>query len=104
MIQGDRDSENCLSTATIAEFARHLEHFADDAEFYRAVSERAQLWVSNCFAAPVQAEAMTRIYESISGVAPAGEDSLSDWYESKRNGAERLITTHDGTGAAAAVA
>jgi glycosyltransferase involved in cell wall biosynthesis len=102
MIQGDRTSEKSLSTSTIDELARHLEHFADQAESYRALIERARLWVTNCFGAPLQAEAMTRVYESICGGVSAGEVSLSDWYEGKRRLAELLIATNEDADAAVA--
>ena len=89
MIQGDRDSDNCLLTPTIEELARHLDHFADHAESYSAMVERARLWITNCFAAPVQAEAITRVYESICGGAALYEAKLSEFYQTKRQDAER---------------
>ncbi len=104
MIQGDRDSDNCLSTPTIEELARHLDNFADHTESYSGAIQRARLWVTNCFDAPVQAEAMTRVYESIRSVASAGEVSLSDWYDDKRCIAERLIATDKCSPVAVAVA
>ena len=89
MISGDRDAHGYLRDTAIAELAKRVEHFNDHSVDYRQMIERARLWVQQCFAAPVQAEAMTRVYKSVCG-RPTNE-SLADWYENKRDFAERLL-------------
>ena len=100
--RGADDSAAHLSAQTIENFTRHLSHFADCPEAYTTMVEKARRWVTNCFAAPVQAEAMTKVYEHI--CSRAARPALADWYEGQRREAERLLDSSRQQQAVAATA
>jgi glycosyltransferase involved in cell wall biosynthesis len=101
MISGDRDVQSNLRDSVIDELANRLEHFNDHSSDYLQMIERARQWVGQCFSASVQAEAMTRVYESLCG--GSRDESLTDWYQSKRDAAARLLESeHEARAAAVA--
>lgn len=80
----DLDKAVEQTTRRITDFGEHPESFRDSIE-------GAQAWVSHCFAAPIQAEAMTRMYEDIFYQGRPSPESLTEFYQSKREAAERIV-------------
>jgi glycosyltransferase involved in cell wall biosynthesis len=101
MISGKRDVQGYLGDSVIAELANRLEHFNRHSADYHQMIERARQWVQLCFAASVQAEGMTRVYQRVCGQST--NDSLAGWYEAQRVAAERsLVDERDARAAAVA--
>ena len=69
---GGTDQESPESPAVLDALARRVEHFGNHPGEYGAMIDKARAWVAARFDAPVQAEAMTELYERIaSGRAAA---------------------------------
>ncbi len=97
--ESERDLEKSLDETT-----RHITAFGERPEIFRDSIEGAHAWVSNCFAAPIQAEAMTRVYEEICREGRPLSNSQTDFYQSKREAAERINDRLTQTEAVAATA
>lgn len=75
---GGVNQESPESPAVLDALARRIEHFGDHPGEYAAMIDKARAWVAARFDAPVQAEAMTELYERVaSGRAAAGQARFS---------------------------
>jgi hypothetical protein len=95
MIHGGRDAEQHLLEPGIDQLVSELEQFANHPERYRQLIEQARIWVAGCFAGSIQAEAMTRVYESLCRKKSIDDTSLSDWYARKRGATEMSIANDE---------
>jgi glycosyltransferase involved in cell wall biosynthesis len=73
------------------ELAAKISYFGAQPDKYRGMIERAHAWTTACFDAPVQAEAMTRVYENVCANADSSRARLADFYEAKRKAGETAI-------------
>ena len=73
--------------------AAKLSYFGACPDKYRGMIERAQLWTRTCFDAPIQAEAMTRVYENVFANAGSSVAGLAEFYDSNRALGEETIAT-----------
>lgn len=81
---GSRNHERDLPVQILDDIAYRISNYGNHPELYYEMIERARLRVSTCFAAPLQAEAMTRVYEDICRIAHTSPQQLGEWYQSKR--------------------
>lgn len=88
MLKCKHDSDLETAVRTIAE---RIAAFGEDPQSFRDSIERAQVWASNCFAASVQAYAMARVYEDILSKGHPAQNSLAQFYQSKRDAAEQVL-------------
>lgn len=79
-----RTYEGAMPEPVLDEVAHRVSNFGGHPEVYAEVIERARTWVGVCFAAPLQAEAMTQVYEHICARSTTAQPLLANWYESKR--------------------
>lgn len=79
-----RTYQEAMPEPLLDEVARRVSNFGDHPEVYAQMIERARTWVGVCFAAPLQAEAMTQVYEHICARSTTAQPLLANWYESKR--------------------
>jgi len=79
-------------------------HYGACPERYRAMIDRARTWAKACFDAPIQAEAMTRVYENVFAQADSTEAGLVKLYETKRKAGEALVAVNDRQSSIAATA
>jgi glycosyltransferase involved in cell wall biosynthesis len=75
--------------------AAKLSYFGACPDKYRGMIERAQLWTSTCFDAPIQAEAMTRVYENVFANAGSSVAGLKEFYDANRALGEEVIATRN---------
>jgi glycosyltransferase involved in cell wall biosynthesis len=73
------------------ELAARLADFGARPENYRGMIERAHGWTKTCFDAPIQAEAMTRVYQNVWARADPSAARLAEFYETNRAAGEALI-------------
>lgn len=73
-----------MPETVLDQVARRVEHYGADPASYRWMSEQAKTAISERFAAPLQAEVMTGVYETICGVGNMSPQNVMDWYQSKR--------------------
>ena len=92
-----RTYQGAMPEPVLDEVAHSISKFGDHPEIYTEMIERARMWVCECFAAPVQAEAMTLVYEHICAGVAAAEPQLAKWYESKRSEAMALVANRQST-------
>jgi glycosyltransferase involved in cell wall biosynthesis len=71
--------------------AAKISYFGAQPDKYRGMIERAHAWTKTLFDAPIQAEAMTRVYENVIAGADSSQAGLSDFYEAKRKAGEAVI-------------
>jgi glycosyltransferase involved in cell wall biosynthesis len=64
--------------------AHRLATYGADPHLFQGMIERARRRISECFAAHVQAEVMTGVYEDICDIGNMSPQKISDWYQSKR--------------------
>lgn len=87
MISGQRDAHGFLLDGVISTLATRIDHFSSHKDEYLPMIVRARTWVEKCFAGNVQAEAMTRVYEVVSGRSQ-NTGSLTQWYRTNAETAE----------------
>lgn len=68
--------------------ARKVADFGDHPERYQNTIAHARNWVDRCFSAPIQAEAMTQVYEELHRRGNFPHERLRDFYGAKRAAAE----------------
>ena len=91
---GARNFEGDPPDRVLNDIARRISNYGAHPETYSGMTERARSWVTQCFAAPLQVEAMARVYEDICQVRRLSPNQLSDWYQSKRlDAVARLVAT-----------
>jgi glycosyltransferase involved in cell wall biosynthesis len=96
---GERDIEEAIQ-----EIARRIADFGERPLTRIDSIERARAWVENSFAASIQAEAMTRVYQDIFGKGRPSQDALAQFYLAQRDAAERIIHGLDARQVVAATA
>ncbi len=89
---------------TIERIAKRIVDYGEHPQLYRNSIDKAQSWVSECFSASLQAEAMTRVYQDISNQSRPSQAALTQLYQSKRESAERLINAFNQSEVIAATA
>jgi UDP-glucose:(heptosyl)LPS alpha-1,3-glucosyltransferase len=67
--------------------AQRVEKYGADPQCCGDMIARARRSVSESFAAPVQAEVMSGVYERICGIGDMSPQKVSDWYQSKHKAA-----------------
>lgn len=77
--------------SAIAQIAARIADYGERRRMANASIERAETWVTNCFAAPIQAQAMTLAYQDILNEGRSSQDALAQFYEAQRQAAERII-------------
>jgi glycosyltransferase involved in cell wall biosynthesis len=82
--RGSRTYQGAIPEPVLDEVACRVSNHGSDPHLYQRMIERARMWVSERFAAPVQAEVMTGVYEDICGIGNRSPQKISDWYQSKR--------------------
>ncbi len=75
-----RDNEAGLPDQTLDEIAHRVSNYGDHPEQYSQMIDRARRWVRTRFAAPLQAEAIMRVYEHVCG-SQRGALELSTLYD-----------------------
>jgi len=101
MVKGDRESD--LEDA-IQEIAKRISDFGERPVTHIDSIERARAWVDNSFAASIQAEAMTRVYQDIFDREHPSQDALSRFYQTQRDAGERIVDELDARQVVAATA
>jgi glycosyltransferase involved in cell wall biosynthesis len=86
-----RNYEKDLPAEILDRITDQIYNYGEHPELYNGIIERARSWVETCFAAPVQAEAITRVYEHICAGLVTPQPQLAQWYGSKRAEATALI-------------
>lgn len=85
-----RNHEAPLPPEILDEVAHRVSNFGNQPERYADMIERARTIVEVCFDAPVQAKAITEVYEHICAGPTNAPPQLVNWYESKRAAAIAL--------------
>lgn len=80
-----RNNGTGLPDQKLDEIAVRISNYGDHPERYSQMIERARRWVRTCFAAPLQAEAITRVYEHVCGNAKIGLLELSSLYDTTKH-------------------
>jgi len=93
--QGSRNYAAAIPEQVLNEVAHRVSNYGAHPDLYQRMIERARMWVSECFAAPVQAEVMAGVYEDICEIWSMPPQKVSDWYQSKRTGAAVELATFE---------
>ncbi len=88
MTKCSSDSELELA---IEQTAARIVQFGEQPQLFDEAIAKAQSWVTNCFAAPVQAQAMMRVYEDIHSQGTPSQDWLAQFYQRTRSAADHVI-------------
>lgn len=88
-----RTYQEAMPESVLDEVVRRVSNFGDHPEVYAEMIQRARRWVEVCFDAPLQAEAMTQVYDHICAGSTATRPLLANWYEAKRAEAMALELT-----------
>jgi glycosyltransferase involved in cell wall biosynthesis len=90
-----RTYEGTMPEAVLDEVAHRVSNYGAHPHLYQRMIERARMWVSECFAAPVQAEVMAGVYENICEIGGMSPQKVSVWYQSKSTGAGVELATFE---------
>ena len=90
--------------AILDRLATRISDYGNNPESFRGMIARARAWVENCFAARIQAEAMTRVYENIMARGHSSQAMLAESYRARRERAERLLPAANQEESLAAIA
>jgi glycosyltransferase involved in cell wall biosynthesis len=90
-----RTYEGAMPEPVLHEVAHRVSDYGAHPHLYQRMIERARMWVSECFAAPVQAEVMAGVYENICEFGGMSPQKVSDWYQSKRTRAGVELATFE---------
>lgn len=101
---GSRNYETALPAQILEDIAHKISNYSERPERYYQMIERARAWVEMCFAAPLQAEAMTRVYDHIYRNSSGATAELEGLYDETRQSAMRAASAVSATGASATVA
>jgi glycosyltransferase involved in cell wall biosynthesis len=89
---GSENYDATVAPQVLDEVAATIARFGEFPESYDGMIARARAWVEMCFDAPVQAQAMTHVYDEICG-RPSSQNALAELYAVKRSrAAEHLLT------------
>jgi hypothetical protein len=75
----------------VDQVCRTIANYGEDPDRYDRMIARARAWIANCFDAPLQAEAITRIYEGICAEGKPPQDEVARLYEENRQRAESSV-------------
>lgn len=100
---GSRDHETALPGQILDDIERKISNYGSHPARYSQMIERARAWVGTCFAAPLQAEAMTRVYEHICGNSTGAPLELDGLYDATRHSAMRASSAVSPTDAGATI-
>jgi glycosyltransferase involved in cell wall biosynthesis len=89
------DYESPVPSHLLDRLAVKLSYYGARPQAYEGMVTRARTWVETCFAAPIQARAMTRVFENVNARADSLQPSLAEYYQSRRMEAETLLSHPD---------
>jgi glycosyltransferase involved in cell wall biosynthesis len=89
---GSRECETALPAQINDAIAHKISNYGERPERYSPMIERARAWVRICFAAPLQAEAMTRVYQHICSGSFGSTLELDGLYEATKDNARRAVS------------
>ncbi len=81
-----------LPSGVLDKLAVKLLHFGARPGDYRDMIEQAHVWGKTCFDAPIQAEAMTRVYENVFANRDSRYARLGEFYDVQRKAGAALTT------------
>lgn len=90
--------------AVLDKLATRIAAFGEHPESRRNMIARARTWVTNCFDAQIQADAMTRVYENMIARRDSSKAGLDESYQARREHAELLLSSTNHEEAVAAIA
>jgi glycosyltransferase involved in cell wall biosynthesis len=100
---GSRYYETALPGQILDDIEDKISNYGEHPERYSQMIERARAWVGRCFAAPLQAEAMTRVYEHICRNSTRAPLELDGLYDATKQSAMRATSAVSPTGAGATI-
>jgi glycosyltransferase involved in cell wall biosynthesis len=94
--EGSRQVKATLPDHILQDIASLLSNYETNPGIHFGRTERARSLVTHCFAAPLQAEAMTRVYEDICRISPTSPEQLSELYQAvRREAVTALVNTEE---------